>query len=85
MSTDDEQIQEQVNEIVGSLHPAIEELRAECAHLIDAERRDIPESATELDRERLKDPDLLAFLGLGPLDGDPTIERIEHELQDGEG
>lgn len=85
MSAEEEQIQEQVNEIVGSIAPIVEEMRVEYAALVDAERRHIPEATTELERERLKDPYLLSFLGLEPREGDPTIEELERELEDGDG
>lgn len=83
MSTDHQQIEEHVAEILAVIQPVIEECRAKYADLVDTERRTTPESATDLDRERLKDSNLLAFLGLEPLDGDPTIEQFERELEKG--
>lgn len=62
------------------LAQTIESVRARYADDFDLHRRNIPASASELEREHLKDPYLLSFLGLEPLDGDPTLEELEREF-----
>lgn len=66
--------------IAEGLKSTIASARARYADDFDFRRRNIPASASEFERERFKDPYLLDFLGLEPLDGDPTIEQMEHEF-----
>lgn len=70
--------------VVEGLRSTIESARARYAADFDLQRRTSPASASEFERERFKDPYLLDFLGLEPLDGDPTIEQLERKSADNE-
>lgn len=67
-------------EVVNGLESTIASARARYADDFDFQRQNISASASEFERERFKDPYLLEFLGLDPIDGDPTIEDAEREF-----